>query len=81
MHACLCEQVTQEDCMYALSETEWDVDSAIKLLLLRQLIGVTGAGVDQCKRALLMSDWDVVRAANYLVAHPPGQDSPEIVHV
>jgi hypothetical protein len=67
--------------MYALSETEWDVNSAIKLLLLRQLIGLSGADAMHCKRALLMCDWHLELAADYLSAHPPGQDSPEIVHV
>jgi len=67
--------------MYALTETSWDENSAIKLLLLRRLIGSSGNSSEYCKRALLMTEWDLERAATYLVAHPAGQDSPEIVHV
>ena len=67
--------------MYALTEMNCNVNSAIKLLMLRQLIGSTGNSCDYCKRALLMTDWDLERAITYLVAHPAGQDSPEIVHV
>lgn len=74
-------QVTQEECMYALTETGWDVSSAIKLLLLRRLIGSSGVNSDPCKRALLMTDWDLECAATYLIANPADQESPEVVHV
>ena len=77
----ICVQVAAEDCMYALSETGWNVNLAIKLLLLRRLIGSSGASSDCCKQALLMTDWNLEQAAAYLVAHSTDQDSPEIVHV
>lgn len=67
--------------MYALTETKWKVESAIKLLLLRQLMSVSAVDADGCKRALLMSEFNLDHAANYLIANPPDQDSPEIIHV
>ena len=67
--------------MYALTETGWNVTSAIKLLMLRRLIGSSGVDSEHCKKALLMTNWDLKCAVDYLVAHPTEQDSPEIVHV
>ncbi len=74
-------QVTTEDCMYALEETRWDVHSAIKLLKLKQLLSTKLGDKDACKRALMRRQWDVQEAADYLLAHPPGLDSPELIHV
>ena len=65
--------------MYALEDTEWDVHSAIKLLKLKQLLSTQLANKDGSKRALLRCSWDVQQAAEYLLANPPGQQSPDIV--
>ena len=74
-------QVTVEDCMYALEETDWDVFSAIKLLKLKQLLSTSLADNDTCKRVLMRCSWNVQNAAEYLIANPPGQESPDVVHL
>lgn len=75
------EQVTVEDCMYALEETDWDVFSAIKLVKLKQVLSTDLADHDNCKRILLRCSWNVENAVDYLLANPPGQDSPDVVHL
>ena len=75
------EDVTIEDCMYALEETEWQVHSAIKLIKLKQLLSTRLAPLERCKEVLLLCCWSVEEAADFLLRHPPGQDSPELVHV
>ena len=77
----VCVQVTIEDCMYALEETEWDVNSAIKLIKLKQLLSTRLASMARCKEVLLLCSWSVHEAADFLLRHPPSQDSPELVHV
>ena len=74
-------QVTTEDCMYALEETRWEVHSAIKLIKLKQLLSADLADKDTCKKTLMANQWNVEDAANQLLAHPPGQESPDLVHV
>ena len=75
------EDVTIEDCMYALEETEWEVHSAIKLVKLKQLLSLNMADKERCKQVLLLCAWNVNDAANFLLQHPQSQDSPELVHV
>jgi len=73
--------VSCEDRLYALSETGWDVDNAIKLLLLRQLMTSSHESAERCKDALLSAGWDARLAAWNLGPRPKEPDSPEIVHV
>ncbi|KAK2159483.1 hypothetical protein LSH36_152g04039 [Paralvinella palmiformis] len=81
MRRVLSKDVTTEDCMYALEETRWEVHSAIKLIKLKQLLSADLADKDMCKKVLMANQWSVEDAANQLLAHPPGQDSPDLVHV
>jgi len=76
-----CVQVSCEERLYALSETSWDVDNAIKLLLLRQLMSGSSKDVELCKEALMSAGWDVRLASWNLGPRPHEPDSPEIVHV
>ncbi|CAH1774994.1 unnamed protein product [Owenia fusiformis] len=68
-----------EDCMMALSETDWDVVSAIKYIKLKQLIGTQLGDANVCKDALMRHSWSVEQAANYLLANP--LSSPDVVDV
>ena len=73
--------MTIEDCMYCLEETGWAINSAIKLVKLKQVLSTNLGDKDKCKEVLMKCDWDVQEAANYLIQHPPGQESPELIHV
>ena len=68
--------MTVEDSVYALEETDWDVYSAIKLLKLKQLLSTKLGELDECKDALMRSQWNVQQAANRLLSH-----EPDLVHV
>ena len=57
------------------------MDSAIKLLLLRQLMNSTNEDVERCKEALMFANWDVGLAKWNLGPRPKEPDSPELVHV
>jgi len=81
MRRILSDDVTVEDCMYALEDTKWDVHLAIKLLKLKQLLSTGLADKNHSKKILLRYQWNVEEAANYLLANPPGSESPEIVHM
>lgn len=76
-----CIQVSCEERLYALSETGWDVNNAIKLLLLRRLMSTTNGDVERCKEALMSASWDVRLATWNLEPRPHVPDSPELVHV
>jgi len=66
---CVCgvRQVTVDECMDALSSTQWDVHNAIKLIKLRQLLNTGLANKQTCKRALMTCQWDVQDAARFLL--------------
>ena len=66
--------------MYALSETG-SFDSAVKLLLLRQLMVRCDADAERCKQVLVLSDWDCDCAAASLDAQLSGRESPDVVLV
>jgi len=76
-----CIQVSCEERLYALSETGWDVNNAIKLLLLRQLMSGCSKDAERCKEALMTAGWDVRLATWNLGPRPQEPDSPEIIHV
>jgi len=76
-----CVQVSCEERLYALSETGWDVNNAIKLLLLRQLMSGCSEDAERCKEALMSAGWDVRLATWNLGPRPQEPDSPEIIHV
>jgi len=67
--------------MYALSETAWDVNSAIKLLLLRQAMTSSSADAERCKEALMSASFNVNLAKWNLGPRPKEPDSPELIHV
>jgi len=78
--------VTREDCSQALSDTR-DLNKAIKLVKLRQLLAIQLGDVSRCKEALLACDWDIQAAADYLLGSDSptrslgGRSSPECVDV
>lgn len=74
-------QVTVEDCMMALDETEWDIHNAVKYLKLKQLLSVQLGSHEQCKAALMQTDWNVAQAAGLMLSRPTGRSSPECVDV
>ena len=65
----------------ALEETKWDVHAAIKYLKLKQLLSARLGDVDTCKGALIRFSWNVPEAADYMLANPPDQHSPDIVEL
>ena len=81
MRRVLTDDVTIEDCMYALEETEWEVNNAIKLVKLKQLLSLNMGDKERCKQVLMLCGWNVNEAANFILQHPPSQDSPEVIHV
>ena len=60
-------QVTVDECMDALSETQWDVHNAIKLVKLGQLLSTALADKQTCKHALMSCQWNVQDAATFLL--------------
>lgn len=67
-------EVSVEGCMEALVETGWNINHAVKLIKLKQLLG-SGLGTqDQCKDALMASNWNVGEAVTLLL--PPGPLPP-----
>jgi len=54
--------------MAALSETQWDVHSAIKFIKLSQLLSTSLADKQTCKRALMSCQWNVQDAATFLLS-------------
>ncbi len=67
--------------MMALDDTKWDVHNAIKYIKLKQVLSVKLGDLHASKTALMRCEWNVQEAANYLIANPPGQESPECVNV
>ena len=67
--------------MIALQETHWETQNAIKLVKLKQLLSLKVADKETCKQALLTSNWDCQEAANYIIANPKDQESPECVNI
>lgn len=78
--------VSREDCLEALEDTSWDLHKAIKFIKLKQLLSIQLGDVSHCKEALLACDWNVQKAADYMLGKdfemfdrsPP---SPECVDV
>ena len=66
--------------MKALEDTKWDILRAIKYIKLKQLLSTQLGDVSNCKDALMMCDWDVQYAANYMLSNPT-LPSPECVDV
>jgi len=60
-------QVTVDECVDALSQTQWNIHNAIKLVKLSQLIDTGLADKDACKCALMSCQWSVEDAAAYLL--------------
>lgn len=62
----------KEQCLFALEYSNWDVHKAIKLARLQKLVRDTPGGpfVDlaTCNGALETSQWDLGRAASWIVA-------------
>ena len=52
-----------------------------RLSKLEELLGLDLAGRGDCWAALERCDWDVRRAADFLITNPPGQESPELIRV
>ena len=60
-------QVTVDECMDALSDTQWDVHNAIKFIKLAQLLRTDLADKQTCKYALMSCQWNVQDAATFLL--------------
>ena len=56
-----------DQCIDALSETQWDVHNAIKLIKLGQLLRTGLADKQTCKQALMSCQWNVQDAATFLL--------------
>ena len=69
-----------EDCFVALDETAWDMHQAIKFIKLKQLLALRLDHVQNCKSALMRSDWNVEEAADLLLLRN-GRTSPDCVDV
>jgi len=54
--------------MDALSQSQWDVHTAIKLIKLGQLLRTGLADEPTCKRALMACRWNVPDAATVLLS-------------
>jgi hypothetical protein len=67
MRKLLSKNVTADECVDALSQTQWDVHSAIKLIKLDQLLSTGLADEQNCKQALMECRWDVQQAATRLL--------------
>lgn len=74
-------RVHTEDCMYALSETNWDASRAVQLLQLQQRLGRNRSDSQSCRQVLEACDWDLETAYKQLTGSNSGRDSPELVHV
>lgn len=67
-------QVSAQQCLLALEHSNWDVHKAIKLTKLQNLLkislSVSNPFVDlsTCNGALEANQWDLSRAANWIVA-------------
>ncbi|XP_023230389.1 tyrosine-protein kinase PR2-like [Centruroides sculpturatus] len=73
------EQVTSEECVVALNETNWDVQKAIKYLRLQCILSSYLITVENSKQILIRCNWDVQQAANYLLAtHSTSEDTTEV---
>jgi len=83
MRKVLTKDVTVEDCMCALEETGWDVQMAVKLLKLKQLLSAGVGDVSACKEAIVSQQWSVQQAANHLAAVQADsqEESPDCVDV
>ena len=76
-------QVTMEDCLMALDDTQWHVHKATKYIKLKQLLAAEMGDVERCKRALLTCHWDVDQAASILLTHTTQNNStsPDCIDV
>ena len=73
-------QVKSEECVAALTNTEWDVHRAIKLVRLRLLLQthLLSPNDNMCE-ILAQCDWDVQRAASFILAtDAPNSDTTEV---
>uniref|UniRef100_T1ISC4 non-specific protein-tyrosine kinase n=1 Tax=Strigamia maritima TaxID=126957 RepID=T1ISC4_STRMM len=72
-------QVTREDCVATLNETDWDVHKAIKYMKLQTLLRNELSCDSNCKQTLVNCDWDVQKAYSYLLAtYGVTEDSTEV---
>ncbi|XP_074655851.1 activated Cdc42 kinase-like isoform X2 [Tubulanus polymorphus] len=79
MQRVLGNEVTDDECVYALNETKWNVHNAIKFIKLHQLYKLGIADILRCKQALMECSWNVPDAAELLIENP--LNSPECVDV
>ncbi|XP_078614824.1 uncharacterized protein LOC144883970 isoform X8 [Branchiostoma floridae x Branchiostoma japonicum] len=63
------DQVSTEDCRMALREMRYDVDKAIKFIKLQQLVNMDEGDFKYAKQTLIYCNWDVDKAANFLLVH------------
>lgn len=73
------DEVTPEECLVALNETEWDIHKAIKYTRLQCLLNSHLVHVENFKQTLIRCNWNVQQAANYLLAtHGIAEDTTEV---
>ncbi|GAB6019108.1 hypothetical protein CHUAL_000729 [Chamberlinius hualienensis] len=79
MQKVLKNEVTAEECVDALNETDWDVHRAIKYLKLQLMLSSNFINTDNCKQTLMSCSWDVQKAYNYfLTTYGTIDDSTEV---
>lgn len=59
--------MSEAECRNALERTDGQFNSALKYLKLKQLVNLKLGGIEQCKTALLNCQWNVQRAADFIL--------------
>ncbi|XP_013787108.2 tyrosine-protein kinase PR2-like isoform X1 [Limulus polyphemus] len=62
------KNVTPEECVVALDETEWDVHKAVKFLQLKRTVNIHTLKAEDLKQTLARLNWNVRKAADFLLA-------------
>ncbi|XP_022249721.1 uncharacterized protein LOC106466063 isoform X1 [Limulus polyphemus] len=71
--------VTPEECVIALKETDWDVHKAVKVLQLQCTVNIHNLEVEDFKQTLIHCNWNVQHAADFLLArYIAGEDTTEL---
>jgi len=60
-------EVSEAECRQALDKTQGDMNNAVKYIKLTQLAKLKLAGIDHCKTALVSCQWNVQRAADFIL--------------
>ncbi|KAF4528295.1 hypothetical protein B566_EDAN014970 [Ephemera danica] len=72
------KEASSEDCVLALDATNWDVHRAIKVARLQALLGDRRPDMAVACEALGQCNWDVARAAEWVLADLDDSDTTEV---